>query len=490
MATFRAGVMSSVGAQYLNFIFGFVKLAVVSRILSPEDIGTFTLAISLVMLAQVVRLFGTWDYIVAQSVVSEHTYRACFTIVAVTSYSAAVIFFLSSSWLSEFFGAPKIAWLLPILTLSFLIFPFALMAQAKISREMNFSKLSVIRVVAGLVDAILVIALVSFGHGVESLAFGFLAGVLVSTTLVAVIEPNYILFRPTLRGLAPILRFGASSTLSGLLNSVNQYGPGLILGRIATPISVGYFARGQTLVQVFRQGLDMAAPAVTQSWFANKLRERPGELVRGYQKICEIATGLSWPFYIFLIFYASTLVPLILGEQWVVSVPVTKALACGGMFSTISVYGSSLLGGIGEVNKRLLFSIIAQSIRVTLLVYAAFQNDLVAFAWGVALSEAITCGVMLCVLKVNVGLSVRGFAYAMRRSAVLASLVVILNGALVLFIFDGLRLSILQILAAFFCSLMALIVVAHWIKHPVSWELKRIFRKVKGVLSSKAEGGM
>jgi O-antigen/teichoic acid export membrane protein len=62
----RAALLLSAIARYGSFAISFVTIALVSRLLSPEEIGIFSISATLIALSQFMRLFGIHSFIIRE----------------------------------------------------------------------------------------------------------------------------------------------------------------------------------------------------------------------------------------------------------------------------------------------------------------------------------------------------------------------------------------------------------------------------------------
>ncbi len=426
MNSFRVSAIVASGAQYLMFVLSFVKIAVISRLLTPTDIGVYTIAGALIFMAQVFRVYGTWDFIVSRKEIDRHQLGLCSTVLFVMAIVVTTAFLIAAPYAADFFAMPDLTGMIQLMALSFLILPIGAINQALMNRDLRFVPLSIIRIAATLADTGLVIILIYLDFGLISLAWGYVAANVVSTVMVIFYDPKNIIFRPRLRGMTELLRFGTLSASGTLLNNIGYYAPTMLLGRAYDAATVGFYGRGQTLITFFRQGLEVATGPVTTSWFAKKAKGSLEDSRNAYVRFVIVVAAVSWPLYIFVMMNAATLIPLLLGPNWTVSVPITQVLAIGGILTPYTVAGMNLLTGRGKVGLRLWFSLINQVVRIAILL-VALSYGFSAFVWGIVIAHGASLVLMALLLRREIGLSLRGLLRSMRHSAILAGVVAALN---------------------------------------------------------------
>ncbi|MEM9342557.1 MAG: oligosaccharide flippase family protein [Pseudomonadota bacterium] len=481
MATLRAAAIINGSSQYLIYALSFVRVAVISRLLVPSDIGAFAVAVALMMVLRVFRVFGTWEYIIATKDITTERLRTCFTVMSTMATTTFILTVLFAPQIATFFKADVLAQLIPLMSLSFLVLPFGFIAQAMMHRQMRMLEIAIIKLLGALTEITVAISLALLDVGVMALAWGFFAGNVVATVSVLCFERSYIAFRPGVPHFREVVKFGAASASATFLQQVGDIGAPLILGRGTDATTVGFFSRGQTLINFFRQGVEQAMAPVTTPWFAQKSRSDPSMLADGYMKITSLVSAVTWPFYAFVFVHAVSIVPILLGPGWDASVPVSQALAAGGLVSPFALYGTSMMAGQGRVNRRLLFTGVVQVVRLTLMV-AAIPYGLTAFAWALAASHAFAFALIGFFLRTTVGLSLRKLAMSLLGPAAIGLATLVANYSL-LFAF-GPRLS-----SVCMGALATLALWWGWLmlsKHPLRFEILTLFSRISGRLKQRA----
>lgn len=425
---FRDASVATMIAQYAMYAIGFIKIAIVSRLLEPHEIGVYTLAAALIFLAQTFRYIGTIEYLVTSDEASLSDRRCCFTIILIAAVLVTGAFLLSAEPLAVYFAMPELSGMLRVMVISFLILPIGGVVIPMMTRNMEFFTLSVIRTLATVADTVVVILLIYFEVGLISLAWGYVAANVLSTAAVILIAPRDLFYKPNLSGAARIFKFGVISASGTLINNLNFYLPTLVLGRAFDAGTVAYFGRGQAAITFFRQGIEVAVGQVTMSWFA----KQSGDAKRSkaaFLRLMTASTGIGWPIYIFIVIHSSALIPLLFGPQWEQSIWIMQILALGAMFTPLSYAGLNVLTGRKKVGLRLRASLLTLVLRLAFLL-AALPFGLSAAIVAVALGNVASAGIILPFLKSELGATLGDILRETAKSALLAGMVAGINLAL------------------------------------------------------------
>ncbi len=471
----RRAALSTGSAQYVIYTLSFVRLIIISRILTSAEIGAFVLASSLVLLASVPRVFGTIDYIITRTELTETTLRTCFTILVVSGALIGALYLWSAPQVAGFFGYPVIADLLQLMALSFLILPFGIIGQATLRRDMRFGSLALARMTGAVVETIVALGLILYaGLGVMAMAWGFFAANVTVTILMIALVPHQTIFRPGVAQLRDVLRFGTRASAGEFLNQLGELGPPLVLGRGLDASSVGFFSRGQTLINFFRQGVETAMAPVVQPWFARHGRDAPELVAGGYVRIMGLVSVVTWPFYAFVFVHAPTLIPLLLGPGWEASIPVARALAVAGLVSPYTRYADSLLIGLGKVNTRLALVASIQVIRFGLLGIAIVAGlGLTGFAWALTAGSVAAFALALWTLHRMIGLSTVRVLGGLKAPLILVAAIIAVNSAMVAWLGADWTIVLFSavVTAAVWMGLLAVM------RHPLLDEIKSVIAR-------------
>ena len=123
--------------KYLQALLALVSSIVLARLLSPAEIGIYSIAAVLTGLAQVFRDLGTGQLLVARSTLSIEEQRALLAISIAMGWGLALLLAALAGPLAAFYRQPGLAPVLRILSLSFVLVPFSSQVTAMLRRGMR-----------------------------------------------------------------------------------------------------------------------------------------------------------------------------------------------------------------------------------------------------------------------------------------------------------------------------------------------------------------
>ena len=176
MSKTRRAVYLSAVARYSDMIVQFVSVMVIARLLTPEEIGIFSISLAVIALAQTLREFGLGAYVVQERELDRDRIEGAFGVALVLAWAIALLIAAASGPVAVFYGREGIRDVLLILALTFVISPLGLPAQAMLIRELQFGKLYLVQLVSSSVQVTASIALAMLGFSYLSMAWASLIG--------------------------------------------------------------------------------------------------------------------------------------------------------------------------------------------------------------------------------------------------------------------------------------------------------------------------
>jgi O-antigen/teichoic acid export membrane protein len=369
MGVRRALVFSGLD-RYSVFAINFLMLAVAARLLSPRDVGIFTVSHTLVMMAGAFRDFGVNSYVIQAPKIVREDVQTSFTISIILSSFAGCAFFALSGFIARLYAEPGLASVIKIAAAIFLIDTFFYPQYALLKREMAFAAIFVIDVGSSAAQLVTFYVLAVLGSRYMSLAWGSLANALAALGLTLALRPYFWAYRPNLYDWKKFLNFGGYFAAFGVLTVFFASLPQLIIGRVLNFTAAGLYSRATILCQVPERLIISVLQPVLLPAFAARLRDG-GDLKEPYLRGLGLMSAVQWPLLLCAAFLADPIVRLVLGQQWLAVAPLLRvmALASLAMLPVFSTY--PLLASLGHTKDMFLSSLLAMAPSGLLIVLAS-----------------------------------------------------------------------------------------------------------------------
>jgi O-antigen/teichoic acid export membrane protein len=419
MNAVRTAVILMTLQRYLVMVMNFATLAVVSRLLRPDEIGVAVVGSSVAVIVMAVREYATTGYLVQKKDLTDHDVRAAFSVLALVTGVAAAGLALAAPWVAAVYGKPLLQTYLQVVALAALLEAAAMPILSLLQREMAFRKVAIITSFQVFTGSLGTIALAFMGAGAMSYAWGWLSGAACSTVLAFTFWRDFSVFRPVLRGWRAMLVFGGYSGTNQVLYRIYEMGPSLVLGRFVSMDAVGLYNRSMAICQLPDKVFLSGVVAVSVAAFSAKAREEHC-LKEPYLRAMSYVTALQWPALLVLALLAYPIVQLLLGSQWTAAAPVIQILALAWAISFSFEINYPVLVALGRMRDVFLRGLIAWPVSAAILAAgAAFSLHAMAFSFFLAL--AFQAVLSLRIVRERLSLSWRDFFGALGKSAVVTA---------------------------------------------------------------------
>lgn len=389
----RGALAFSTAQQYTDFLISFPAIMILSRLLTPAEIGVYSVCITFVNIVHMLRDMGTSEYLVQAERVDDGAAQSAFTINFLIAWFLAAVLFLISPLLADFFNEAGVGNVLKILALTFLFLPIGSIANAMLIREMQFGIRYKISIAQLIIQNGLTIALAWWGFSYYSPAWGAVAGVATTALGSMVWAREYRIRGVGLSHWRAVTSFGLKKTTETVMNQLGAAAPDFVIGRMLGLAQVGLFSRGFGLPRMFRQNVVGAIGAVSYSTYARHHREGkdPGKL---YLKKITLVTGFGWPCLGFASLFAYPIMMIFFGHQWEAAVPILRLMAIFTCIGITVIQYQALLTAIGRPGMASLATLMRQTLLVLSLIIGATVS-----LYGVAVAYVIV-GLIMAVLTI------------------------------------------------------------------------------------------
>jgi len=404
--------------KYLQAALALASSAVLARLLSPAEIGVYSIAAVLTGLAQVFRDLGTGQLLVARRDLSTQEQRALFSIALAMGWGLACLLAVLAAPLAAFYRQPELRTVLHILLLNFLLVPFSSQVTAMLRREMRAGALLKVSSSYCVVQFIATIALASTGMGPSALAWGSFCATVAGLIAALMLQPPGMAWRPAWQGVRQLVRPGGLAVTGNAIDEVGVVAPDLVAGKLLGAEEVALLGKAQSVLALFNQAVTSAVSPVVFPLFAKHAREG-GDPVQAFVSAAACITALSWPFFLYAGLFASPLVSLLYGNQWQGSVPLIRIMCGAAALYSMFNMARYLLLATGHIGEQARIDAISVAGRLLLLVPAALAS-LQWLAAAVALSLVLRSFVVLRSLRSLYGLELLALLGQLRKSALAA----------------------------------------------------------------------
>lgn len=323
-----------------------VQVAVLARLLSPEDYGLMAMVGVVLGFAGVFADLGLSSAFVQRKQVTEEERSSLFWLNVVVGAAFTFLVGVSSPVIAILYGDNRLTPLVALSALSFLVVSLGQQVRVAAEKELHFRSVVVLETGATFVGFLTALVSAACGLGVYSLVLGGLA----TSSLASAFAWLFLAsgWRPQLRlqlkDVQPYLAFGVAVVGSNIVGQIHQTLDLLLGGRLLGAAQLGLYSLPRNLVLQIQFLIN---PVITRVGFPLIARvQNDADRVRSiYLKTLNMTASVNAFLYVYMAFFAPEIVRILLGGKWAGAVSLLRLLAVWGVArSVINPVGSLLLG--------------------------------------------------------------------------------------------------------------------------------------------------
>ena len=333
--------------RYATLLIMLISSMIIARLLSPAEMGVYSITVVLIGFMAPFRDFGASQYLIQQKELTTDSIRAIWAIQLSFNWTLGLFIFSTRNLVADFYHNSTISSIMAILAINSFLIPFGALTGAWLTRELRFDLLAIIRFSGTIVGTTTSILFARSGHGSISLAYGALCSSITNAAVSLLFRPKHFPWLPGIKEIPRVMGFG--STISGItiLNQGYHGAPELILGKIQGMSSTGLFGRAQGLVNLLERLLLDSVHAVALPSFS-KMQDDLPKLGDAFINSISILSVLGWTLLSFIALMARPAITLLYGDQWLNAVTLTRILCISMNFMLLMSLSPPLLISIGH----------------------------------------------------------------------------------------------------------------------------------------------
>jgi O-antigen/teichoic acid export membrane protein len=416
VAEFRTAVAAGVGwtaaQKWLVRISGVLTFVVLSRVLSPADIGLVALALAFLGVVGVVADLGAATFLVQTPSWDEETRSTTFwTTLGLSVLAMAGVVALAGP-LATLLGEPGLTPVFRALAPVLVVNAASGVPAAILQRELRFRELAMREMASALVAAAVGVGLAVAGAGVWALVAQSGTQALVASVLVWRMST----WRPTRQvsrtSFAELRKFGGPVLAINILQSVRDRLEQFLLGALVGVAALGYWTVAVRLLALLVDVSVAVLDSVALPVFA-AARTAPDRFRRAFEAAQASTQMLLVPALALLAVLSPVLLPLAFGPHWGPAIGPAQVLCLAYGVAGLAYFNRAALLSHGRSGVELLLTSTSLAIHVVLVVVVA-PLGLTTLAWAFTGEALVTVLLGAGVLRATLGIGLGTLARAAR----------------------------------------------------------------------------
>ncbi len=390
------GTAWSLSSHAVHFLFEAVRIAVLARLLVPEDYGLVAMATVIIGLAAALQDLGLNIATVTREDVTHTKISALFWINIAFGVALALGIAALSRPIAWFYDDARLVDVTLALAPTFLLNALSIQHQAVLRRQMRFAALTGVRLASNVTGILVGIALAWRGAGYWALVSIPLVTAGTNAALVwraSRWRPGAFRFES---GTGELVAFGARVTGGNMVNHLATNLDQILLGWWWGAAPLGFYTRASTLVNVpIRRVVTPVSSVVLSS--LSRLVGDPERYRAAYLRVLEKLALVFMPGSVLLACTSEELVPLILGAGWEPVAPLVALLAVVAFVRPLDATSNWLFITQDRADERLTWSL-AAALMTGLAAVAGVRFGALGVACGIAAAALVRVPLLLWVL--------------------------------------------------------------------------------------------
>jgi O-antigen/teichoic acid export membrane protein len=397
MTSVRRALALSMIERYLLVLLTLGSNMVLARLLTPEEIGLYAVALAVIGLMHMVREFGIGAYLIQEPDLQPRHVHTAFGVSLLLGSALFLALFAAGPAAGRFYADGRVGEALRIVAINFLVLPFCSISTSLLRRKMRFDSLAIAALSGGVAGAAVTLSLAWAGYGPNSLAVGSV----VSNVAIGIAAwwalRDPAVFRPALSEWRAVLSFGGQSALTNVVASASNNINDLALAKVLGFAPVAMISRAQGLPAMFQRELMRSVQVVAFPAFA-KVHREGGSVELRWTAAVGALTVLGWPFFGFAALMALELMRLMFGTQWDEAARLVPLFCAAGAVMALSGLIQQLLVAMGRIDLNTRFELSFQPLRaLAIVLVAVYTRSLEACAWVFLVSAVLYTPILYAV---------------------------------------------------------------------------------------------
>ena len=324
-------------------------LAILSRLLTPEDFGLFGIAWILLDLGRRLAQISIGHAIVQQHELTGRQINAGFVLSTAIGFVVAAMLWLLAPAVGRMFDEPATPQLVQALSAVFVIGGVGVVSEHLLRRDLRFRDLAAPDLLSyALGNGITACGLAAWGVGVWALVWGELVRTSIRTAAVIVYAPPRPRLHVKPRAAADLMFRGAGFSIIQMSDFIAKAGGYFAVGRWLGVASLGYYTRADRLASLLVEYVggnlfEVAFPAMARR------QQRVNRLHAVYRSSVEALSLVMLPASMLMLVTAPEIVFVLLGGQWDAAVPAFRILSLTIPFRLCGVLDVAVVRAMGGV---------------------------------------------------------------------------------------------------------------------------------------------
>lgn len=379
-----SGIVWSAFQKYSTMGIQFISGIILARLLTPYDYGCIGMLSIFMILAGTFIDGGFGSALIQKKQPTQTDYSTIFFWNMGMSALMYIVLYFSANSIANFYKIPILSSVLKVQGLVLFTNAFNIIQSNQLRKTINFKAIAIVSIITSIVSLGITIILAYQGFGVWSLvAQNFAVSI-----IPAVIFWFYVKWRPSwvfsLQSFKELFGFGFYMFLSNIVNNFCKRITGLLIGKIYSPITLGYYSKAMSTETLASHGISSVMSQVSYPLYA-QVKDDKMVLANMIRRLTMTISYLTFPLMAILMLCAKPLFVLLYSDRWLASVPYFQVLCLVGLSDCLQSVNTQTIAAIGKSKLMFKWILIKRSIGMIFIIGGLFLFGMKGLLAGVVM---------------------------------------------------------------------------------------------------------
>lgn len=333
-----------VSIRWIDRLIGIASTIILARLLAPADFGIIAMASLVIGLIDVLLDFGVNISLMQNKNATDGDFNAAWTLRLIQSILTAALISISAYQAAVYFHEPRLTNVIQVLAISILLAGLENIGIVNFQKKMEFGLEFRYFFVKRMINFIITMSAAWYLHSYWALVIGTVGGRLAGVALSYALHP----MRPRLNWarMSPMLTLSSWNLLRGISGYLAENLHRLLVGRRENANVMGSYALASDIAAM--PSIELLAPLNRVLFpLLVSVKDDPPQLKRIFLLSIAAQALIGVPAGAGLALVAPEAVQALLGERWILAVPLIQIMSCINIVSAISTSGAYVLLAMG-----------------------------------------------------------------------------------------------------------------------------------------------
>lgn len=344
----------------------FLVMIIMARLLTPKDYGLVGMVAIFIAVAQSLVDSGFSQALIRKQNRTETDNSTVFYFNIVVGVLLYFILFAIAPWVADFYDTPELTALMRVVCLSVVFNSFVVVQRALLTVNIDFKTQAKASLTAAIVSGVVGIGMAYSGFSYWAIVAQQLVNLGLNTLLLWIFAHWRPRWTYSWNSFRELFTFGSKLMASGLLDVVYRNMYLLVIGKVFTASSLGYYTRASQFAEFPSSNLTSIMQRVTYPVLC-QIQNDDERLALIYRRFLRVSAFLIFPLLAGLSAMAEPFILLLLKEQWLFASTLLQIICFGMMWYPIHAINLNLLQVKGRSDLFLKLEVIKKIMAIIIL---------------------------------------------------------------------------------------------------------------------------